>query len=315
MTQDTQRGLVSIGELAELTGVPVRTIRFYCDNEVLDFARSSGGHRMFDGAHAADRLLLVRRLRALGMGLAMIRAVLTGERSLAEAVAAERAAVDIELDALSWRRASLRAIEDANPAQRAARLELLTAVQDGAAAHDALVAFWRRVLGPVPAEMFEGFLEMNVPARLRNPTPEQVLGYAELVTLVNDQQFRIVVAQQLWRSDRYTLRDRAGLIAGAGEACGMAETLIGSGVEPTAGAALDRYVAAHAAARNIRDTPDFRIKLSHGRYDADPRAQRYWQRTAEVMGTTTTAGAGQRWLFQALDRTVSRSASDRVPLA
>ncbi|MRH87707.1 MerR family transcriptional regulator [Nocardia sp. SYP-A9097] len=303
------RGLVSIGELAELTGVPVRTIRFYCDNGVLESVRSSGGHRMFDAGRAAERLLLVRRLRTLGVGLTAICAVLTGEQSLAEAVAAERAAVDIELDELAWRRASLRAIENADPAERAARLELLANVQNGASAsaYDTLVAFWRRILTPVPPDLFDGFLDMNVPGRLQDPTPEQVVAYAELVMLVIDRTFSTVVSQQLWRSDPYRLSDRAGLIAGVGEACGMAETHIAAGSEPAAGPALDRFVAAHAAARNTIDTPGFREQLGTGHHDADARTQRYWQRAGEIMGTSTTAGAGQRWLFEALSRTTGGS--------
>ncbi|WP_330180265.1 MerR family transcriptional regulator [Nocardia sp. NBC_01503] len=296
---------MSIGELAQLTGVPVRTIRFYCDNGVLESVRSSGGHRMFDSGRAAERLLLVRRLRTLGVGLPAIGAVLTGEQSLADAVAAERAAVDVELDGLAWRRACLRAIENADPAERAARLELLANVQSGASAYETLVGFWRRVLTPVPSELFDGFLDMNVPGRLHDPTPEQVVAYAELVTLVIDRQFGLVVSQQLWRADPYRIPDRAGLIAGVGEACGMAETAIAAGVAPSPGPELDRFVGAHAAARATRDTPGFRARLATGCPDTDPRTRRYWQRAGEIMGASTTAGAGQRWLFDALARTTS----------
>lgn len=105
VTEDTEGGAaLGIGDLARLTGVPVRTIRFYCDTGILEPRRSAGGHRRF-GPSAVDRLGLVRRLRRLGLGLPAIADVLTGERSVAEAVAAERAALDVELAALAWRRA------------------------------------------------------------------------------------------------------------------------------------------------------------------------------------------------------------------
>ncbi|MET9490514.1 MerR family transcriptional regulator [Nocardia sp. NPDC006630] len=303
MTHHTIReAWLTIGELSELTGVPVRTIRFYCDSGVVESVRSSGGHRMFDRTPAVDRLLLIRRLRALGLGLTAIAAVLSGERSMAEAVAAERAAVDIELGALAWRRASLSAIENAAPAERAARLELLAAVQDGPGAHDALIMFWRRLLSPVPAELFEAFVEMNVPRPQRDPTPDQVVGYAELVTLIRDREFGTVVSQQLWRCDPMTIRDRAGLLAGVAEACGMAESLIARGVEPFPCPALDRFVDAHATARTMRDTPGFRERLRSGRHDNDQRVQRYWHCAGEIMRSTTTAGAGQVWLYNALVR-------------
>ncbi|WP_327146188.1 MerR family transcriptional regulator [Nocardia sp. NBC_01327] len=303
MTHHTIReALLTIGELSELTGVPVRTIRFYCDSGVVESVRSSGGHRMFDRTAAVDRLLLIRRLRALGLGLTAITAVLSGERSMAEAVAAERAAVDIELGALAWRRASLSAIENATPAERAARLELLAAVQNGADAHDSLISFWRRLLSPVPAELFEAFVDMNVPPPQHDPTPDQVVGYAELVTLTRDREFGTIISQQLWRGDPRAIRDRAGLLAGVAEACGMAESQIAHGVAPCPGPALDRFVDAHATARNTRDTPGFRTRLRSGNHDNDLRIHRYWHCAGEIMRSTTTAGAGQLWLHSALVR-------------
>ncbi|MGW4119482.1 MerR family transcriptional regulator [Nocardia sp. NPDC004711] len=151
MTDDTQSGVpVSIGELARGTGLPVRTIRFYCDEGILESQRSAGGHRIFDADSATERLLLVRRLRALGLGLDSITGVLREERSMAEAIAAESARLDIELRSLAWRRASLRAMEAVAPAHRAERLALLAAAQDGGAVHDCLVRFWRRILTPIP---------------------------------------------------------------------------------------------------------------------------------------------------------------------
>ncbi|WP_067520684.1 MerR family transcriptional regulator [Nocardia uniformis] len=303
MTGDTVRSeLVSIGELSQLTGVAVRTVRFYCDSGVLASVRSSGGHRLFDRTTAVDRLLLIRRLRALGLGLVAIGAVLDGERAMADAIAAERAAVDIELGALAWRRASLRAIEDAAPSDRAARLELLAAVRDGGSAYDLVVTFWRRILAPTSPDIFEGFVAMNVPEPLRAPTPDQVVGYAELVTLVGEQRFATAVSQQLWCSDSAGIRDRAGLLAGVADACGMAGAEIDAGLEPSPGQALDRFVDAHATARDTRDTPDFRRRLRAAARGNDPRTQRYWLRTGEILGATT-AGAAQRWLFDALDRT------------
>lgn len=48
-----------------------------------------------------ERLGLVRRLRGLGLSLPAITDVLTSRRSVAEAVAFERAALDVELAALA----------------------------------------------------------------------------------------------------------------------------------------------------------------------------------------------------------------------
>ncbi|MFQ6395411.1 MerR family transcriptional regulator [Nocardia sp. KC 131] len=303
MTDDTwHRGLVSIGELSQLTGVSVRTVRFYCDNGILESQRTTGGHRVFDPTTTVDRLLLVRRLRALGVGLAAIVAVLTGEQTIAEAVAVERAAVDVEFRAMAWRRASLRAVEAAAPSERAHRLELLAAVQSGHAAHDAVVRFWRRILTPLPADMFDGFVAMNVPELPTDPTPEQVVGYAELVRYVADSAFNTVVSQQIWHSNRTVVRDKVALLVGVAEACTMAEPFIGTDADP--GHVLDRFVEAHASARGERDTPRFRERLLADLPADNRRIHRYWRITGEITGAPTTGNA-QRWLYDALHRSTS----------
>ncbi|WP_237773293.1 MerR family transcriptional regulator, partial [Streptomyces luteocolor] len=165
---------LGIGDLARLTGLSVRTIRFSCDEGIVEAVRSTGGHRRFDAA-AVERLVLVRRLRRLGLGLPAVRDVLDGERSVGEAVAAERAAVDVRIAELAWCRASLRAVEEAvGPAERAARLDLLSAMENGAAAHDALVDFWgRTMVAPVSEAMLRTFVSIAVPEPPTDPSPRQ----------------------------------------------------------------------------------------------------------------------------------------------
>ncbi|MFD9888751.1 MerR family transcriptional regulator [Amycolatopsis sp. NPDC059027] len=299
MTEDTSLG---IGELARLTGVPVRTIRFYCDEGIVGSARSAGGHRRFD-ASAVERLGLVRRLRGLGLGLPSITRVLTGQRSLAEAVAAERATLDVELAALAWRRASLRAVEEAAPADRAARLDLLAAVQDGAAARDTLATFWRRFyLGPVPADTVDMFLSVSVPQPPSDPTPSQVVAYAGLVTLVGDPALRGKLRTRA-RLFADLISDETALHSAVGEACELARLLVLAGRRPGPGPALDRFVAAYASARRTRDTPLFRRELvTHTAADRDPRLRRYWSLVGEVTGEPVTVGTSHHWLLDALER-------------
>ncbi|WP_373281250.1 MerR family transcriptional regulator [Nocardia testacea] len=40
--------------MARTTGLTVRTIRFYCDEGILESQRSAGGHRMFDADSAPN---------------------------------------------------------------------------------------------------------------------------------------------------------------------------------------------------------------------------------------------------------------------
>jgi hypothetical protein len=61
--------LLTIGELARRTGLPVRTIRYWSETGVvLEASRSEGGHRLYDPAGLA-RLELVATLRERGLSL------------------------------------------------------------------------------------------------------------------------------------------------------------------------------------------------------------------------------------------------------
>jgi DNA-binding transcriptional MerR regulator len=302
VSRDTALG---IGDLAALTGVPVRTVRFYCDEGLLDSGRSAGGHRRFAPA-AVERLDLVRRLRGLGLGLPAIAAVLAEERSIAEVVAAERAALDVVGAALAWRRASLAAVEAAAPAERAARLELLAAAHDRRAARDALVSFWRRLfIAPLPAEFVDMFLEVSVPLPPADPTPRQVVAYAEMVALAGDRTLMHRM-QARARVNLEWITDEAELLTGIGAACELAHPLLLAGRRPEPGEALDRFVAAYAGGQRRRDTPGFRKELlTTATVDRDPRLRRYWRLVGEVTGQPVTVGLAQAWLVDALERSVA----------
>ncbi len=305
MTDDTTAAALGIGEVAALAGVPVRTVRFYCDEGMLEARRSAGGHRRFD-ASAVERLRLVRRLRGLGLGLQAIACVLTGERSLGEAVAAERAALDVELTALSWRRATLRAVETAAPAERATRLELLAAAHDRVAAHSALVDFWCRIVAtPVPEDLVSMFLEASAPLPPGDPTPAQVVAYAGMVALVADPALGRRLAQRSW-ANRDRISDETTLLVGIGEACELARPSLLAGRDPTPGDALDRFVAAYATVLGGADTPRFRRELlTTAAADRDPRLRRYWGLVGEVTGEPVPVGTAQAWLLDALERSVA----------
>ncbi|MGV0736375.1 MerR family transcriptional regulator [Mycobacterium syngnathidarum] len=281
MTRDT-----TIGELSRLTGVPVRTIRYYCDEGLLDARRSSGGHRVFDAA-AVETLTLVRRLRAVGLGLNAIGDVLAGRLSIGEAVVAERRAVEAELAGLTRRRASL---------------EALSTAQDGRRGHDVLVDFWRRLFaGATSAEVFDGFVEMTVPQPPDEESPARVVAYAELVALARQPAFGAVMARQLWRFEPGRISDRRGLVTGVAAACDMALPLVRSGRQPSGGPAVDRFVDAHARARRDADTPPFRRALiANAGADTDPDVRRYWGLFREIAGEATTVGSIQRWLYDGL---------------
>lgn len=315
MRDNTRSGaLVSIGELARRTGLAVRTIRFYCDEGILDAQRSTGGHRMFDADSATERLLLVRRLRTLGLGLEAITSVLHEQWSLEEAIAAESARLDVELRSLAWRRASLRAIETTAPAQRPARLALLAAVQDGAAVHDCLVRFWRRILAPLPRAASDPWVCWNVPQPPADPSVDEVVAYAELAALVADPDLTGIVRRQYWRARPELIRDAHALYTEVGEVMVDVVSLVTDGIRPHSGSELDRFVLAHARARGERDTPRFREQLLINATDTDRRIHRYWALTGQFLGTRVTIGQAHNWLYDALNSADGEPTSQQTAL-
>lgn len=67
---DTPRGeLVQIGQVADRTGLSLRTIRFYEENGlVIPTARSEGGFRLYS-EHDVARLEVIKRMKPLGFTL------------------------------------------------------------------------------------------------------------------------------------------------------------------------------------------------------------------------------------------------------
>lgn len=73
--------LQKIGAVAARSGVSVKTIRFYCDQGLLQpSGRSQGRYRLFDGSVDSE-LALIRTLRGLDIPLPTITAVLEARRS------------------------------------------------------------------------------------------------------------------------------------------------------------------------------------------------------------------------------------------
>ena len=70
-----------IGEVARRTGLPVKTIRYYCDEGLVQPKnRSAGGYRLFDEENLAD-LALIRALRAMDVSIPELTWILEVRRS------------------------------------------------------------------------------------------------------------------------------------------------------------------------------------------------------------------------------------------
>ncbi|WP_411083465.1 MerR family transcriptional regulator [Streptomyces sp. cmx-18-6] len=307
-------GLCSIGELAERVGVSVKTVRFYSDRGLLpEASRSAGGHRRY-APDAVERLSLIRSLRGLDLPVPEVRRILDEQDAasgaggaLEDAVAGRLRVLGSELRALRWREAALRLVQDCPPAERSGRLRLIGAV-GGVPSTAALARFWRSWL-PVkmPARSVTAFLEAAVPHPPDDPRPAQVLAFARLHAFVSRPCGGSAPCQPSAHGAAGA-RESAVLYAGLAEAYDLAGWNMRRGREPCPGEALDGFVDAYARTYGTRDSPGFR-RLLAGRLAADPRIDRYWELTAEVLSPPgvrpePTPGTAHDWLLEALDADV-----------
>ncbi|MFJ3797467.1 MerR family transcriptional regulator [Streptomyces sp. NPDC090088] len=199
-------GLFTIGELARATGLTVRTIRYWSDEDVLTpVGRSPGGYRLYDAGSFA-RLELIRTLRELGLGLAHVRAVLSGEQTVAEVAAAHVAALDAQIRSLKVTRAVLSTV-----ARRGSSAEETTLMNKLARLS---AAERRRILEEFVEETLHGLDTVDPEIRKRmlatvaelpdDPTPEQVDAWVELAEMVQDPAFRA----QMRRATEFNAADR-----------------------------------------------------------------------------------------------------------
>ena len=112
---DDAATMLTIGQLAERTGLPVRTIRYWSDiGAVPPAGRTSRDHRRYDAA-AVARLELVATLRELGLGLAEVQQVLDRQATVAEVAATHVEALDAQIRTLRLRRAVLATVARRKP--------------------------------------------------------------------------------------------------------------------------------------------------------------------------------------------------------
>ncbi|MFC4588315.1 helix-turn-helix domain-containing protein [Sphaerisporangium corydalis] len=285
-----QRDTYTIGQLSKLSGLPVKTIRFYSDAGVLpERSRTSGGYRVYGEGDLA-RLELVRALREMGVGLAVIRSL--GERDLRQVLALHLRTVETQLRSLQRTRAVLRATLDKDVPGEADLRRLNSLGRLGAAEREAMMdSFVAEVGGGNRAleEWLTCLREAMVPELPPEPSIEQLDAWLELVDLVSDQDYRATLRKDsggFWEN-----RDERDLAEWQGLNNAVMETALAAlddGVEPgspAAGPVLDRVVSLLGQVYGQADGPEFRRSLSRGYEEHDPRAVRHWELVATITGT------------------------------
>ena len=305
---------ISIGRLAHLSGLPIKTIRFYSDERLLDAPERTGaGHRRFDEVDLV-RLQLIRSLRELGLDLPTIRSVLQGHRALPEVIAAHVKTLETRIRGLQRQLVVLRAAAN-SPSEDTMRRVHQLAQLDAAERRQLLDTFWDRALEDVPLdpETAARFRAMGSPELPAEPSSEQLDAWLELAELATDEDFQATTRRNaMWapggaaRGGDY---DADAFRTGYERAMELAHDAVDAGIEPgspEAAPAVDAVVAAFATALGREDTPEFRAWLrEEGERHTDPRAARYWELVNVVRGAAGEAAADRAhvapgiWLWEA----------------
>ncbi|MEU3935457.1 MerR family transcriptional regulator [Streptomyces sp. NPDC029044] len=297
---DDGTGLRTIGELARVTGLTVRTIRYWSDQGALPpVARSAGGYRLYDAASVA-RLELIRTLRELGLGLADVHRVLSGETTVAQVAAAHVVALDAQIRSLKVTRAVLSTV-----AKRGSDAEEMTLVNRLARLS---AAERRRIVEDFVDEVFHGLdtADPVVRERMRStaadlpeePTPEQVDAWLELAEMLRDLDFRA----EMRKVAEFNAADR-GPDAAAGASVWFSRRLVQLGAD-----AVERGIdpgspdAAEVLSRLLGDADPATV-LTRLRSHATHRVARYRELLAVVKGGGPEAAyrAEFAWVVAALE--------------
>jgi DNA-binding transcriptional MerR regulator len=300
----------SIGRLAALTGLPVKTIRFYSDAGLLPpSGRTEAGHRRYTATDVA-RLQLVRTLRDLDVALDTVGQLLAGRRELGELLAAHVATLEARDRALHRQLAVIRAAA-ASPTEATLRRVHTLSRLEAAERGRLLDRFWDRVTEGLPASRAVDRLRAaGTPELPADPTPEQLDAWLELAELAADEDFQRTTRQNaLWGAeavgggfdpDAWSRRIAGGLVAAAELRAGGVDP-----ADPRAAAAVEPMARGFAEQLGRRDGPAFRRWLVE-QLDAhtDPRAERWWRLVGIVQGRPDEAFlarvADHAWLLAAL---------------
>jgi DNA-binding transcriptional MerR regulator len=300
---------MNIGELSRLTGLPVKTIRYYSDVGLVPEAdRSQAGYRRYDHG-SLIRLEFVRTLRELGLDLATIRQVLDRGADLSAVAAAHAEALGAQIRVLRLRRAALRAVagRDAGRVGPADLERLSRIAQAGADERRRIVdeffeSIFTQISDNPEAQEFSAGMR-SVSADLPDdPTDEQVDAWIELAELLRQQDLRDRLremgrrsfapgVQRIVPTELPEINWFTAVVAEAQDRGVTPEA-------PEAAAVAGTVVARWAAAAGRPDDTGLRDEIVAALDLAvEPRAERYWQLMATINGWPPIPATMHRWAW------------------
>ncbi len=267
--------MLTIGQLARRSGVPVRTIRFWSDEGVLpETDRSRGNYRRYD-ARAVARLDLVRTLRELGMGLEDVRLVLERQRTVEEVAAAHVRAIDDQIRTLRTQRALCTMLAGGEWTTRKASLmndlARLSAADRRRLIDEFVDAVFAGTDPDAPGAGIAGAMR-TLPTELPDdPSTEQVEAWIELAELVADPAFRARAREMAVAGARSGTEgpplDPAAVVEHAGGA-------LAAGVDPAS--AQGQRVLARITGPDLDPARRTAMADTIATF-SDRRVERYWQ--------------------------------------
>jgi DNA-binding transcriptional MerR regulator len=299
--------MYTIGQLSRLSGLSVKTIRFYSDSGVLpERERTAAGYRLYQDEDRA-RLQVIRTLREIGVDLATIRGLAGGD--LRDVLILHLRAVETQLRSLQRTRAVLRASLDRDDPTDEDLHRLNSLGRLGGAEMRMLVnQFVDDVAGDnrARAAWLEGLREAMVPELPEEPTVGQLDAWLELAALLSDDDFRTGLRRQsddVWEQLDET--DLAAWNAANQRVTELASAACEDGVppgSPAAAAIVDAILSTMAAGQSRQNDLEFRRDIRRNYEEHDPRAERYWELVAIIRGAPwpPPVTLAHRWLAEAL---------------
>lgn len=301
---------LSIGELAQRTGLTVKTIRFYSECGVVSpVGRTSAGHREY-APDAVARLDLVRTLRELGLDLATVRRVVDREASLSEIAARHAEALGAQVRDLRLRQAVFAVVarlgttlEETDLLHGAARLCAAERTQVVERFLDTVFA------GRHTSPELAGIAGSLTPYLPEDPESAQVEAWIELAALIRQPEFCRMMADLVaqFQADREAVgsplvrRDAVGL------ACEPARSALAAGVDPRSAEAEPYVVTGTSGYAALVGGPDDTVlrqrMAGRLRRANDPRRERYEELVSIINGWSPPEPVAPAldWFLAALD--------------
>jgi DNA-binding transcriptional MerR regulator len=277
----------TIGQVAKLSGLSVRRLRFYADEGLLPAARTESGYRLFNDADLV-RIDLITHLRKADVSLDEIRDVLIRKTSIRDVLALRLKEVETLIASqrrvASALRAALRSPEPTNEDLRRT-WTMLNLSQ--AERRDAIARFFDKVSDnlSVADGWKDWMISMSTPDLPEEPTAEQIDAWIELQDMLNDPAFLNLMRENAKGAHSPKMK-HAVFAEVQKDLLQRAADAMTRGLEPTSDVGRqigDDFVKGWARAHGVEANAEYYARLKRHLFEYKPASHRYWS-LVKVLG-------------------------------